>query len=35
MGKAVDGVVGGFGVDAVKCAKTFWEQEVKGKTPFH
>lgn len=31
MGKAVDGVVAGFGFDAVKCAKTFWEQEVEGR----
>lgn len=32
MGKAVDGVVASFGLDAIKCAKTFWEGEVKGKT---
>jgi len=35
MGKAVDGIVGGFGIDVVKCAKTFWEREVKGKALSH
>lgn len=32
MGKAVDGIVAGFGIDVMKCAETFWKQEVKGKT---
>jgi len=35
MDKAVDGVVVSFGIDAVKCVKTFWEQKVEGKTPSH
>ena len=31
MSKAIDGIVAGFGIDVVKCGKTFWEREVKGK----
>lgn len=35
VGRAVDGMVVSFGVDAIKCAKTFWEGEVKGKALSH
>ncbi len=35
MGRAVDGIVVSFGVDAIKCAKTFREREVKGKALSH
>lgn len=35
MSRAVDGVVASFGVDVIKCAKTFWEREVEGKTLSH
>jgi len=32
IGKEVDGIVASFGIDVIKCAKTFWRREVRGET---